>query len=284
MVQHRSRIMPSLEQAHQSSALLSLQTVLALQRSNVTSRTPLHLALAHTKWLISKSTTLLSTSQMNFTMVVMLGLSKSSSKAANPDPELGDMRSEYDGGNNPHPFLVGTVVPQAMSMAVDRNLIAEQLYGFAGVATCNVIPAPVAVASEANNACLTQDIAGANALLDDAGIMDSDGDGFRELDGMPLVVRYQTSTNSVRQKTQALIKQWWAEIGVDTELLNHDAGVFFGGDPNSPDTYQKFFTDVEMYTTGPDIDAQLHLSNWLCEQIPGKDKMLSCRTISWSRW
>ncbi len=191
----------------------------------------------------------------------------------NPDSELGDLRSEYDGGNNAHPFLVGSVVPEAMSMAIDRNLIAEQLYGFAGVATCNVIPAPVAVASSANDACLTQDIEGAIALLDGAGIVDTDGDDIRELDGMPLVVRYQTSTNSVRQKTQALIQQWWKEIGVETELLNHDAGVFFGGDPNSPDTYQKFYTDVQMYTTGPDIDAQLHLSNWLCEQIPGKDNV-----------
>ena len=188
----------------------------------------------------------------------------------NPDPELGEMRAEYDDGNNPHPFLVGTVIPQAMSMAIDRELIAGQLYGFAGKATCNIIPAPVAVASNANDACLAQDIDGANALLDEAGIVDTNDDGIREFEGTELVVRYQTSTNSVRQKTQALIKQWWAEIGIETELLNHDAGVFFGGDPNSPDTYQKFFTDIQMYTTGPGIDSQLHLSNWLCEQIPEK--------------
>lgn len=189
----------------------------------------------------------------------------------NPDPDLGEMRAEYDGGNNPHPFLVDTVIPQAMSMAIDRNLIAEQLYGFAGQATCNVIPAPEYYASTANDDCLVQDIEGANALLDEAGIVDTDDDGIREYEGIPLMVRYQTSTNSVRQKTQALIKQWWTEIGIDTELLNHDAGVYFGGDPNSDDTYQKFFTDVEMYTTGPSIDPQQHLSEWICEQIPGKD-------------
>ncbi len=188
----------------------------------------------------------------------------------NPDPDLGDMRSEYDDGNNPHPFLVGTVIPQAMSMAIDRNIIAGELYGFAGQPTCNVIPAPEYYASSAND-CLTQDIEGAKALLDEAGIVDSDGDGIREYEGTPLSVRYQTSTNSVRQKTQALIKQWWAEIGVETELLNHDAGVYFGGDPNSPDTYQKFFTDVEMYTTGPSIDPQLHLANWTCDEIASKE-------------
>ena len=189
----------------------------------------------------------------------------------NPDPELGDMRAEYDGGNNPHPFLVGTVIPQAMSMAIDRSIIAGELYGFAGQPTCNVIPAPEYYASTANDSCLTQDIDGANALLDDAGILDSDGDGIREYEGIPLNVRYQTSTNSIRQKTQALIKQWWAEIGIETELLNHDAGVYFGGDPNSPDTYQKFFTDVEMYTTGPGIDPQQHLSGWICDEIASSE-------------
>jgi peptide/nickel transport system substrate-binding protein len=35
----------------------------------------------------------------------------------------------------------------------------------------------------------------------------------------------------VRQDFQALIKQWWSDIGVETELRNIDASVFFGGDP-----------------------------------------------------
>jgi len=188
----------------------------------------------------------------------------------NPDADLGDDRSEYLDGENPHPFLVGTVIPQAMSMAIDRNIVAGKLYGFAGQATCNVIPGPTNYVSTANDDCLTQDIEGAIALLDENDIVDSDDDGIREYDGMPLVVRYQTSTNSVRQKTQALLKQWWGELGIETELLNHDAGVFFGGDPNSPDTYQKFYTDLEMYTTGPSIDPQQHLTDWQCEFMPNK--------------
>ena len=190
----------------------------------------------------------------------------------NPDPSLGDgERSVYMGGDNAHPFLSFPPIPQAMSMAIDRNLIAEQLYGFQGKAMCNVIPAPLHYVSTANDGCLTQDIEGANALLDENGVVDTDGDGIREYNGMPLMVSYQTSTNSIRQKTQALIRQWWAEIGIETELINHDAGVFFGGDPNSPDTYQKFYTDIQMYTTGPGIDPQQHLSEWLCSQIPTPD-------------
>ncbi len=189
----------------------------------------------------------------------------------NPDSALGDDRSEYLDGANPHPFLTFTPIPQALSMAIDRSLISEQLYGFAGQPTCNVIPAPLHYASTANDGCLTQDIEGANTLLDENGVLDSDGDGIREYNGMPLKVSYQTSTNSVRQKTQALIRQWWSQIGIETELINHDASVFFGGDPNSPDTYQKFYTDIQMYTTGPSIDPQQHLSTWICSQIPVRE-------------
>ena len=186
----------------------------------------------------------------------------------NPDPALGDERSEYLDGANPHPFLTFPPIPQAMSMAIDRSLIAEQLYGFAGRPTCNVIPAPTYYVSTANDGCLTQDIEGANKLLDENGVLDSDGDGIREYNGIPLKVTYQTSTNSVRQKTQALVRQWWTQIGIETELINHSASVFFGSDPNSPDTYQKFYADLEMYTTGPSADPQEHLSTWVCSQIP----------------
>jgi peptide/nickel transport system substrate-binding protein len=161
-------------------------------------------------------------------------------------------------------------VRQALSMAIDRNLISTQLYGAGGQPSCNILPGPPAVVSAANDTCLTQDIEGANALLDEAGIVDTDGDGIREKDGMPLQMLYQTSTNPVRQKTQALIKQWWSEIGVETELKNVDAAVYFGGDVASPDTYGKFYADVEMYTNGPaGTDPQTYMAGWLCMNSDG---------------
>jgi peptide/nickel transport system substrate-binding protein len=102
----------------------------------------------------------------------------------NPDPALGDVRSTAEAG--PHPFLTNPVIGQAMSMAIDRALLVEVGYGAAGQPTCNVLPAPDLYASTANDACLTQDIPGAIALLDEAGIVDTDGDGIREYEGTPL--------------------------------------------------------------------------------------------------
>ncbi|MBY6201137.1 peptide ABC transporter substrate-binding protein [Maritalea mobilis] len=188
----------------------------------------------------------------------------------NPDPALGDIRSTAEAG--PHPFLTNPIIGQAMSMAIDRALLVEIGYGAGGQPTCNVLPAPEAYASTANDGCLVQDIDGANALLDEAGIVDTDGDGIREYEGTPLRVLYQTSTNAVRQDTQALVKQWWAEIGIDAELRNIDASVFFGGDPASPDTFQKFYADVEMYTNNfAGVDPQAYMANWACDEIPGPD-------------
>jgi len=201
----------------------------------------------------------------------------------NPDPNLGDKRSEWTKEDpNPHPFLSDLAVRQALSLAIDRSIIAEQLYGAGGVPTCNVLSGPPAVVSTNNDACLTQDIAAANKLLDDGGYVDSNGDGIRETpDGVPMKVLFQTSTNSVRQKTQALIQQWWKQIGVEAELKNVEAAVYFGGDPASPDTLGKFYADVQMFTNGPEgLDPQTYLAGWLCE-IDGKSN-IAARENDWN--
>ena len=78
------------------------------------------------------------------------------------------------------------------------------------------------------------DIAKANNILEAAG-WQRGSDGVRAKDGVRLSILYQTATNAVRQDTQALVKQWWSEIGVETELKNISASVFFGGDQSSPE-------------------------------------------------
>ena len=190
----------------------------------------------------------------------------------NDDPSLGpEKRSLYLEGTNPHPFLSDPAVRRALSIAIDREILVEAGYGAAGQATCNVLPAPAVYASTANDACKTHDVDEANGILDEAGWMRG-GDGVRAKDGVRLSILYQTSTNSVRQGTQALVKQMWEQIGVETELRNVDAAVFFGGDPASPDTYMKFFADIEMYTNNfSGTDPESYMANWACSEIPGPE-------------
>ena len=187
----------------------------------------------------------------------------------NPDAALGDLRSEYDGGNNPHPFLTNANIVKALSKAIDRATLVDVGYKSGGTPTCNVWPAPPAQSTN-NDDCLVQDIEGAKALLDAEGAVDTDGDGVREYNGTKMSVLFQTSTNAVRQSNQDLIKVWWEEIGIEVELRNIDASVFFGGDLASPDTYQKFYADIQMYTNGSgSVDPQAYMGNWVTGQIPG---------------
>jgi peptide/nickel transport system substrate-binding protein len=182
-----------------------------------------------------------------------------------PAASLGDDRSTTA---HPHPFLTDQKVVKALSLAIDREILVETGYGEAGRPTCNLVPAPEIQNSPNNDWCLKQDLDQANTLLDEAG-WTMGPSGVREKDGKKLSILYQTSVNSVRQGAQALIKQWWNEIGVEVELRQIDPAVFFGADPGSPDTLQKFYADVEMYANNFEgTDAEKYLGDWVCGEIP----------------
>ena len=58
---------------------------------------------------------------------------------ANPNPSLGDQRSEP---TTKHPYFNGAdgkIVRQALAMATDRKTVATQIYGDAGKPGCNIV-------------------------------------------------------------------------------------------------------------------------------------------------
>jgi peptide/nickel transport system substrate-binding protein len=196
----------------------------------------------------------------------------------NADPSLPE--GERSTAKHPHPFLSDANVRKAMSMAIDRPLLVEIGYGQAGRPTCDLVPAP-AIYISGRTECMTQDIAGANKILDDAGYARG-SDGIRSTkEGVRMKVLYQTSTNAVRQDFQALIKQWWEEIGIEVELRNISASVFFGGDPGSPDTFQKFYADVQMYANNFDgTDPEAYMAAQTCDKAPRPESQWQGENIS----
>ncbi|MFN8498341.1 MAG: peptide ABC transporter substrate-binding protein [Anaerolineae bacterium] len=184
---------------------------------------------------------------------------------ADPNKEVDGAKSEP---STKHPALSDPKVRQALKLAIDNTQIANQLYGKAGVGTCNLV---VGVPDyESKNTACKQDIDKANALLDEAG-WKKGADGIREKDGQKLKLVYQTTVNPVRQATQDLVKAQWAKIGVDTELKSVNAGVFFSSDAGNPDTASKFYTDVEMYTNAPDQpDPTNYLDGFTTKEIAQK--------------
>ncbi|MCX2727350.1 peptide ABC transporter substrate-binding protein [Thermomicrobium sp. 4228-Ro] len=165
---------------------------------------------------------------------------------ADPHTEKDGARAEPD---VPHPFLTNKNIRQAIALAIRRDVIAEQLYGPAGQATANNLNAPARFKHP--DLKWEFDLEKAAQLLDEAGAKDTNGDGVREYNGKPLYLLYQTSINSIRQRTQEIIKAELEKIGFQVELKSIDASVFFSSDPGNPDTYGHFYADLEMYTNGP---------------------------------
>lgn len=167
---------------------------------------------------------------------------------ANPDPALGEDRSEP---GTVHPFLSDARVRKALAMATDRETIANQLYGPSGVPTCSVLsyPEPLKSTKHAWGTC-PMDIEGAKKLLDEAGWVDSNGNGTRDKDGVEMKMLFQTAANALNQKIQEVVKAGWEELGVSVELKAIDAAIHHSSDPGNPDNASKFYADAEMYANG----------------------------------
>jgi peptide/nickel transport system substrate-binding protein len=184
------------------------------------------------------------------------------------DPNI-EVDGERSSATTTHPFLTDINVRKAIALAIDRQTIVDQLFGIAGVTTSNVLLAPKTYLSP--NTSFEYDIEKAAALLDEAGWIDSDGDGVREKDGVKLELLYQTTVNPQRQKVQEIVKQSLESIGFKVELKSIDGTIFFSSDPSNPDTFRHFYADIQMYTTGSfSPDPNTYMKNWTSDQIPQK--------------
>jgi peptide/nickel transport system substrate-binding protein len=169
----------------------------------------------------------------------------------------------------PHPMFEDKNVRQALSLAIDRDTIAQKLYGVTGKSTANVLVAPEQYISKTTS--YEYNLQKAANLLDKAGWIDSNNNGTRDKNGVEMQLIFQTSVNPLRQKTQTLVKQGLQSIDVSVELKSIDPGVYFSSDPSNNDTVEHFYADLQMYTTGntsPDPGAYMQF--YTCNQIPQK--------------
>jgi peptide/nickel transport system substrate-binding protein len=140
----------------------------------------------------------------------------------------------------PHPLFSDLRVRQALALAVDRRIIAEQIYGTEGQPTSKHLDAPTPFQSPHTRWAF--DLEQAARLLDQAG-WKRGSDGVRVKDGRRMKVLFQTNTSLIRQKTQAIVKQALGRLGLEVELKAVPSTVFFGGDPGNPDTLSHFYAD-----------------------------------------
>lgn len=168
------------------------------------------------------------------------------------------------GGENAHPALQDVRVRQAIAMGFDRaSLVEDLLLGLTKPAATYWDNTPYA---DPTIQPWPYDPERAAQLLDEAGWVDTNGDGTRDKDGVELVLKYGTTTREVRQETQAIAQQQLAQIGVGLELLNYDPDLFFATDGPAA-TGQLDIMEWSDTTEFPDPS----ISYWLISEIPTPD-------------
>jgi peptide/nickel transport system substrate-binding protein len=187
----------------------------------------------------------------------------------------GSAYQEADGSFTPHgdghPALTDVTVRQAIRMAINSDeLVDKVLLGYGSVGDSIVPPVTVPGARwvPEGEERLAWDIPAANQLLEDAGYVDSDGDGFREMPpgslepGRPLEFRYYVRTNEQTSVDAApFVSEWLGQIGIETEVIAVTSGRL--GDIVNAGTY-------DMYSWGwyPGVDPDAVLSWMKCDQRP----------------
>ena len=144
---------------------------------------------------------------------------------------------------------------QAMSVAMNRDEINEVAYYGLGkpVQYTGFSPVPDFVDPKWESYFIKHDMALAKSLLDEIGVVDKDGDGFRDLlNGSTLVVNIQYATQGMPGAVVELIAQHWNNVGIKTIFKEV-----------TPDEYRSAQSanelDVQMWTTAQPL--AIHLGN-----------------------
>lgn len=184
-----------------------------------------------------------------------------------------DPNTEVDGERSSiktkHPLFSDPAVRKALSLLIDRESVKKAIYGRAGRTTANFLNGPEKFVSK--NTSWEFSVEKASKILDDAGWKPG-ADGIREKDGKKLKLLYQTAINGPRQKTQAIVKQACQKAGIDVELKSVVASVFFSSDVGNPDTYSKFYADMEMFQIPlSQPDPSQHMRRYLSNLVATKE-------------
>ncbi len=142
-----------------------------------------------------------------------------------------DFNQAGGGPGKGHPALMELEVRQAINHAINKDLLYETVYpGTPKPNLANCTPTPEATGMYwrlENPDCLEFDVGRANSLLDEAGWVDSNGDGTRDKDGVELVLKHCSTPAPFRVAGGDTIASMLEPIGIRMERT-YDAVVFDG--------------------------------------------------------
>jgi peptide/nickel transport system substrate-binding protein len=166
------------------------------------------------------------------------------------------------------PGIKDLVVRQAIAMSLDRA--SNTAIRLSVVKPVKTFWAALPAYEDPTMEPWPYDPEAAKQLLEDAGYVDSDGDGIREdLDGNPLTFTQGNTTKEERLNYQAVAQQQLREVGIDLQILSYDADIMFadyaGDGPSAVgDLDIMQWSDAPWF---PDPDT----AYWLCSEVPSDE-------------
>ncbi len=133
----------------------------------------------------------------------------------------------YIAWNQDRPFFADKRVRQAMTLMLDRESICRDLLRSPDA----VVPTgPFYIHGDQKNPDIEPweyNIEKAAKLLDEAGWVDTTGDGIRDKDGIPFRFRYMiVSGTSLHDQMARLVKDQAAQLGIDVQIEPYEWSIF----------------------------------------------------------
>jgi peptide/nickel transport system substrate-binding protein len=184
----------------------------------------------------------------------------------------------YDAEGNPidqgtHPIFGDVAVRRAFAMGYDRNA-ALTLAGEGAALTVGPVPPVVSWAYASSLAPTPYDPEGAAALLEEAGWVDSDGDGVREKDGVPLEFQLDyPAGDTLIEGVTLIIQDQLGQIGFRVNL-NGAEWQSLVGSRLLAQTFDAFYLGISAGTIqDPNFNANLLLNS--TQDVPGSGLNIS---------
>jgi len=170
-----------------------------------------------------------------------------------------------DGVCSGHPALLDRNVRLALAHATEKQKIIDVTLLGLGTPGLTLIPDGLGIWYNNTIKDFAFDLAEANRILDEAGYLDTDGDGVREMpDGSnPLVLRLNWANDSdTAPRVAELLDETWSQVGVKLEPQALDP------DALTSVCCPAFDYDVILWGWGSDPDPAFLLSVHLTDEIP----------------
>ncbi|TEU12791.1 MAG: LysM peptidoglycan-binding domain-containing protein [Anaerolineales bacterium] len=179
-----------------------------------------------------------------------------------------NLNTDATAAKNGHPALQDVRVRQAIAYAVDFDAICQELLHGKTYPPATYWEETPYSSPDAN--LYKYDPAQAKALLDEAGWVDTNGDGTRDKDGVELVLVYSTTAGrEVREQTQVVAQQYLADVGIGITIQNNSYDTMWNsyGD-GGPIATGNF--DIAEWSDNPDFPDP-NEEQWLCSEIPSDE-------------